>query len=249
MPPRSVPALILRGFAYGETSRILRLLTADHGVISAIARGARRPKSRFAALLDPFGEGTAVVDVREGRDLQTLLAFDLTRTRRGLARDMRRYGVASVLAELLMRTATRASSPEVFVTAVEGLDAIETAEGDEIESTGLARAWSLVALLGFAPEIDACTSCGRPLVASEETAFDAPAGGVRCGDCPGAGSRLPAPARADLAALLRGHTPRLRNTYGHWILLERFLSFHVLDAAPLKALAFLLDVRRPAIDA
>lgn len=240
-----VPALILRGFAYGDTSRVLRLLTPDHGVIGAIARGARRPRSRFSALLDPFGEGVAVLHFRDGRDLQTLTAFDLTRSRRELGRDLRRYGAASLVAELLMRTATTTASPALFARATEGLDRLERAGPEDVEAVGLAIAWSLVDHLGFGPELDACTLCGRPLEKSEDAVFDYGAGGVRCSDCAGGdGARLPASARADLAQLVSARAPRLERTYGHWVLFERFLAFHVLDRAPLKSLAFLLDVRR-----
>jgi DNA repair protein RecO (recombination protein O) len=246
VPATGVPALILRAYPYGDTSRILRLLTPDLGVIGAIARGARRPRSRFAALLDPFGEGTAVLDYREGRDLQTLSGFDLDRARRGLAGDLRRYGAASLLAELLMRTATTTANPSLFASATAGLDAIESAEGDAIEPVGLTAAWTLVERLGFAPELGSCTLCGRDL-GDSEASFDYGAGGVRCADCVGgAGARLPARARAAVASMVRGETPSLDKTYAHWILLERFLAYHVLDGAPLKSLAFLLDVRRVA---
>ncbi len=247
MPAASVPALILRGFAYGDTSRILRLLTPDHGVVGAIARGARRPRSRFAALLDPFGEGVAVLDYREGRDLQTLVAFDLARARRGLARDMRRYGAASLLAELLIRTATSSASADIHECATEGLDALEAASGAAIEPAGLTAAWRLVERLGFAPELDACTVCGRPLSTAEDVLFDYAAGGVRCDGCPGGeGARLPAHAREAIAGMVGGVRPSIERTYGHWVILERFLAFHVLDGRALKSLAFLLEVRRVA---
>ena len=68
-------ALILQAYPYGETSRILKLLCESHGLRTVIAKGARRPKSRFGGLLEPF---TALFpDVRVGyvgleRDEETL---------------------------------------------------------------------------------------------------------------------------------------------------------------------------------
>ncbi|MFM8780511.1 MAG: DNA repair protein RecO, partial [Gemmatimonadota bacterium] len=47
-------ALVLHAFDYRETSRIVRLATRHAGVVSAVARGARRPKSRFGSGLDLF---------------------------------------------------------------------------------------------------------------------------------------------------------------------------------------------------
>src|SRR5690349_18239376 len=54
-------AIILQAFPYGDTSRILRLLTRDFGVRSAMAKGATRPKSRYSGLLELFTEGSATL--------------------------------------------------------------------------------------------------------------------------------------------------------------------------------------------
>ena len=54
-------AIILQAFPYGDTSRILRLITRDYGVRSVIAKGATRPKSRFSGLLEVFTEGSATI--------------------------------------------------------------------------------------------------------------------------------------------------------------------------------------------
>jgi DNA repair protein RecO (recombination protein O) len=45
-------AIVLRSIRYGEADRILHLYTPDHGRVSAIAKGARRSRSRFGARLD-----------------------------------------------------------------------------------------------------------------------------------------------------------------------------------------------------
>ncbi|HEX6134823.1 MAG TPA: DNA repair protein RecO, partial [Longimicrobiales bacterium] len=106
-------AIVLQCFPYGETSRIVRLLTRSAGVHSAIAKGALRPRSRYA-LLEPFAEGSATLYIRSTRDLQTLGAFDLTQSRQGLGRDLLRFGGASLLAELVLRTASEDPHPSLF---------------------------------------------------------------------------------------------------------------------------------------
>src|SRR5690348_14419421 len=47
-------AIILRRTNYGEADRILNVLTPDHGKISLIAKGVRRPKSKLAGGLELF---------------------------------------------------------------------------------------------------------------------------------------------------------------------------------------------------
>ena len=48
------PSFVLYQRPYRETSLLVEVLTQDHGRIGLIARGAKRPKSRMAALLQPF---------------------------------------------------------------------------------------------------------------------------------------------------------------------------------------------------
>ena len=45
---------MLRSIRYGEADRILHLYTPRHGRVGAIAKGARRARSRFGARLEPF---------------------------------------------------------------------------------------------------------------------------------------------------------------------------------------------------
>jgi len=52
--PVKTQAVVLRSIRYGEADRILHLYTPEHGRIGAIAKGARRTRSRFGALLDPI---------------------------------------------------------------------------------------------------------------------------------------------------------------------------------------------------
>src|SRR5690606_9838430 len=87
MPLVSTESIILQSFAYGDTSKILRLLTRTHGVRSAIAKGALRPKSRYGGILEPFSIGTAVMYLKDGRDLQTLGGFELRSEERRVGKE------------------------------------------------------------------------------------------------------------------------------------------------------------------
>src|SRR5690606_18419317 len=136
-------------FPYSETSKILRLLTAAHGVQSVIARGARRPRSRYGGVLGPLTDGYATIYLRENRDLHTLSGFDLTRPRQCLGQDLVRFGAASLVAEVVLRTASEQSAPEVFSRVRTALDALEAVDGAAVEPVALAQAWALVTVLGF----------------------------------------------------------------------------------------------------
>ncbi len=245
MAPVALDAIILQVFPYSETSKILRLLTRTHGVRSAIAKGAIRPKSKFGGVLEPFAEGMATFYLREGRELQTLSGFELARGHQALGRNLLRFGAASLLAELVLRTASEEAHPELYDAFRDALDHLERSPDEGVEAVALAETWQLVAHLGFAPALDECAECGRPIGPDEDVAFDYLAGAVRCPDCaPGGtaatGRALPAFARQALARFLEGQaSPPPERTAAHWALLRRFLFQHVVEGRELKALEFL----------
>ena len=70
MSIRKTQALVLRSIRYGETSKIVTMLTPDSGKLSVLARGARKVKSRFGGSLEPFTHIALVYYEKETRDLQ-----------------------------------------------------------------------------------------------------------------------------------------------------------------------------------
>jgi DNA repair protein RecO (recombination protein O) len=58
-------AIVLRSIRYGEADRILHLYSRERGRIGAVAKGVRRPKSRFGGRLEPLFRVNLVL--HEGR--------------------------------------------------------------------------------------------------------------------------------------------------------------------------------------
>jgi DNA repair protein RecO (recombination protein O) len=241
MAPVTTEALILQTFPYGETSRILRLYTRDHGLQSAMAKGATRPHGRFGGVLESFTSGWATLYLKPHRDLQTLAAFELLRPRQLLGGDLLRFGGASLLSELVLRASSEEAQPRLFDALTAALDLLEAVPQPGLERTILTVMWQLTALLGFAPSLAECLACGRPLGPDEETRFSYGEGGVFCSECGqgGGGALLPARARAALQALVRGEEVPLERTLGHWRLLERYLDHHVLEGGTLRSFEFI----------
>lgn len=234
-------AVVLHGFDYRETSRIVRLATRDAGVISVIARGAKRPKSKFGHGLDLFTSGVAHLLMHPARDLHTLAGFDATRARPELASSLQRFGASSALAELCLRFASEDAQGTLHDALVGGLDDLGAAAEEAVPPRALSAAWGLVAELGFGPSLDACALCHRAIGAEETVRFAHRAGGALCRQCahqvPGA-RMLPADARETLLKWSRNEgsgpldAPSLR---AHQRLLREFLEEHVGDGRPLRA--------------
>ncbi len=235
-------SLVLHSFAYRETSRIVRLATRDAGVLSVIARGATRPKSRFGSALDLFTNGVAHISVNPLRDLHILTGFDATRTRAELAGSMARFHAASAVAELCLRFGKEDESGRVHDAATAALDAIGAASGLSVASIALAGAWRIVGELGFAPALEQCASCHVDLPPDADVTFHHRAGGALCAKCAPlsqGGRRLPADARLALIAWMGGdlesHAAAPTTARAHQRLLREFLEEHLGDGRPLRA--------------
>lgn len=68
------PAYLLHRRPYRETSALVDLLTLEHGLIRAVARGVARPRSRSRSTLQPFTP--LHVSFRGERDLKTLTLIE-----------------------------------------------------------------------------------------------------------------------------------------------------------------------------
>jgi DNA repair protein RecO (recombination protein O) len=234
------PAIVLHAFDYRETSRIVRLATRDVGVVSVIARGARRPKSRFGTGLDLFTSGIAQIAHQGTRDLHTLASFDATHARQQLAGSMRRFTAAAALAELCLRFGAEATAG-LHDALRAGLDALGDAPDARVADDTLAAGWRIVAELGFAPVLDACALCHRSIADEETVRFAHRAGGGVCGTCrplvPGA-RPIPPDARATIRTWVGGDAaaiPDVPTARAHQRLLREFLEEHLADGRPMRA--------------
>jgi DNA repair protein RecO (recombination protein O) len=240
-------ATILKTYEYSETSKILRLFTRDAGLCSVIAKGARRPKSRFGALLEPFTDGVATFYAKEGRELHTLSGFDLRCERQTLGGQLVRYAGAGLLTEIVLRFAPSAGDERLFAQLRRGLDRLVEEQGD-LERAILEETWQLIERLGFAPSVDFCTVCNEPPPADQEVHFDLANGGIVCGRCrpqvkdPNLWGLAPG-EWAELAEVLGEGTSRRQGRVEggrtQRRLLRDFIAYHLAEHRPLNSFRFL----------
>lgn len=236
-------ALVLHAFDYLETSRIFRLATRESGVVSVIARGARMSVKRFGSNVDLFVSGTAEIQQRPGRDLQTLTGFELSRSRSALALDLDRFASASMLSEIALKCTAGETHAETFDTLTQALDGLLLVSGNGARVAGVRAAWELVGSLGFAPALEVCASCHRSLDPEDELLFSHRLGGAVCVSCEGAargGRRLPGAARLTIAGWLSGDEharPDASMLRAHARLLREFVQHHVSEGGELRAFA------------
>lgn len=94
-------AVVLRTVDYSESSLIVTLFTRKHGVIAVIAKGAKRPKSKFAAVMVPGQVLEVVVYVKPTRNVQTLSEASPMLKLDQLRIDLDKMAIATITLELI----------------------------------------------------------------------------------------------------------------------------------------------------
>ncbi|RMI32933.1 DNA repair protein RecO [Nocardia stercoris] len=193
-------AIVLRQHKLGEADRIVTLLTRQHGLVRAVAKGVRRTRSKFGARLEPF----AYIDVQlhPGRNLDIVTQVDTVEAfAADIVADYPRYTIACAVLETAERLAgeERAPAPRLHTLTAGALRAI--AQGRRppqlILDAFLLRA---MAFAGWAPALTDCARCATP---GPHRAFHVAAGGAVCVHCRPPGSATPSPGVLDLMAALQ----------------------------------------------
>jgi DNA repair protein RecO (recombination protein O) len=178
--PLKTEAIVLRSIRYGEADRILHLYTPGHGRLSAIAKGARRSRSRFGARLEPFFHIRAVL--HEGRsELLTVTGAD-TVSAHGAVRDHASTldSAARACDSVARLFETSDPHPEVFGLLVNELSLLNADPAQARTANSLAFRLKLLLAAGIVPQLAACAMCGET---EHLGGFSGAAGGVVCSSC------------------------------------------------------------------
>jgi DNA repair protein RecO (recombination protein O) len=170
-------ALLLRATDYREADRIVTMFTRDAGKVSAIARGARSSKRRFAGSLEPYSIIRVELEPQRG-ELFALKRAEITRAFPSLLGELSRMEAAgSALALVREAHAPLVVDETLFLCAVQYLALVDH-EGDPQRSLLLAFALRVLSLVGLSPRLAVCGRSGEPVPVSKAAFFDPTLGSV-----------------------------------------------------------------------
>ena len=192
-------AVVLRQHKLGEADRIVTLLTRDHGLVRAVAKGVRRTRSKFGSRLEPFAH--IDVQLHHGRNLDIVTQVQaIDAFAADIVSDYGRYTCACAVLETAERLAgeEHAPVPSLHRLTVGALRAV----------ADNSRPWELVldayllramGIAGWAPALTECARCAAP---GPHRAFHVAAGGSVCVHCRPTGSATPPQGVLELMAAL-----------------------------------------------
>lgn len=152
-------AIVLRKTKLGESDLIVTLLVEDGSQVRAVAKGARKPASSFAARLELY----AVADVlcSKGRSLDIVKEARLVDGNGRLRCDLEHAACAAPMAELLDRvTQMGLESAKIFALTQAALSCLDAATPAQAPALCAAHLLKALAFSGLRPSLTTCVGCG-----------------------------------------------------------------------------------------
>ncbi len=256
-PSVAADAMVLRTWPTGETSVVASLLTADHGYVRVIAKGARGARSTLRALVQPGRLAALEFSLSPGRDLQYLRGGQVLLDPLASDNTLERTAYLLAAVEIVDRCRPGGSTDRrLFELCRRFLQVLSCAAPGGGASLFYAFELALLDLQGLAPALDSCATCAGGLTdrGAAGLRFSPEAGGVVCPVCSAAGSGRDGrwlqgtvlAALRDLAATGAWEDPPIlpgrRVVRETGVLLHLFLTYHL----PEYRLPAALDLLRSA---
>lgn len=170
---------MLRAVDYNENDKILTLLTAERGKISAGIKGVKKAAAKLKFAAQPFCFAEYVLSCRGERF--TVINATECESFYDLRTDINKFYAASAVCEAANALTFEGDEcREIFYDCVKTLS--EMCAGNE--STALIRfLLSALKASGYGINAESCAQCGAPLVGQDRLRFDMDAGSFTCGEC------------------------------------------------------------------
>jgi DNA repair protein RecO (recombination protein O) len=170
--------LVTKAVNFGEGDKILTLLTDRYGKIQAMAKGARRTKSKLVAGTQLFCYCDFVLF--KGKTWYYIDQAEIINTFHKIRNDLTRLCYCTYLIELANEVVQPAQPPGRLLRVV--LEALYMFADDMGEPEVLLRAAELkvLACAGFSPRLEHCANCGS---AANNGYFSPVSGGMLCTAC------------------------------------------------------------------
>ena len=175
-------AVVLRSIRYGEADRILHLYSTARGRVGAIAKGVRKPSSRFGGRLEPFFRLDLIL--HEGRgELLTVTNVSTVDGYPRLRSSAAALNAGARACDAVLRLLDSAEpNPPAYNLLCRYLALLDDPGRSARAALEAALSFRLKLALaaGFAPELASCARCGE---AEHLAGFSGAAGGVVCAGC------------------------------------------------------------------
>lgn len=171
-----VEGIIISEKNYGDTSKILDILTKEHGIIGVIAKGCKTMKSNLRSVSSKLTFGVFTIYYKKDK-LSILSEVDVLNNFNNIKKDIEKISFASFLLDLTTQVYKQSQNNEVYDLLISGLTKINE-NYDSLVITNIIEL-KYLEYLGVMPNLDECTICGDKNIVT----LSSDKGGYLCKNC------------------------------------------------------------------
>ena len=177
MKIESIEGIILTETNYSESSKILNVLTKEHGLIGVMSKGCRNMKSKLRGVSRKLLYGTIHIYYKPN-GVSTLIGVDVINSFSKTVMDLEKVSYAAFILDLTHQVVKQTEDEEIFDLLKDTLIKIE--EGlNPLALTNILEL-KLLDYLGVSPSIDCCSHCGSD---KQIVTLSSDSGGYICKNC------------------------------------------------------------------
>ena len=169
--------IVLSETPYGETSKILNILTSDYGLIGAISKGSKNIKNKLRGVSNKMNYCEYTLNYKEN-GLSTLIEGSTINSYKNIYTNMNMAIYSSFIMDLIYQVLKENNNKELFSILESALRKIN--DGLSPELINIIVEIKLLKYLGVMLNLDNCTICGSK---DNLLTIDVNLGGLICKDC------------------------------------------------------------------
>jgi len=182
-PYHKTQGIVLKTRKYSESSKLLTIYTRELGRINALAKGARKIKSRFGSSLEVFTESKFLFYKQPSAGLYVVSQSQILAPHKALYSFQDKFAAASVMADFLYTHTIQAEAhEELYRFFRASLKELELTEAPQ--NVLLSFMLKFLTVAGYGLQLKTCSSCGSGAAESgRDCRLSAKHGGVLCEAC------------------------------------------------------------------
>ncbi|MBP0017524.1 MAG: DNA repair protein RecO [Cyanobacteria bacterium SBLK] len=160
----------LKSIPLGESDRIVTILTAEYGLVRAVAPGSRKQKSRLRGRVEPFVINELLI--ARGRSLDKITQAETRASYPGLSKNLGKLSIGQYWAEIVLALALSDRPQEelylLFTEHLQRLERIDRGSDRDLFSASILAhlthgIFHLLTLGGLSPRIQHCCLTGEAI--------------------------------------------------------------------------------------
>lgn len=170
--------LVFRSVDYGDTSKIVTVLTEENGFISLMARGVKNPKSKKQNLVETFTE--IYFEANRSKDFYYLKDGEIINDNRKLRQGLINIYLGQLFLDIVERTSIKDQvEKDHYLLLAKSLSCLND-HSDKEDLLKIANMFLIkyISMLGYKPSIYACLKCETKRF--RQVYFSKELGGILC---------------------------------------------------------------------